>query len=106
MAAPCSIGRHKTGDASVLSTISGTPASCAIVASAARSDTTPTGLARLSTKMQRVLSVIAAATLAGTSVSTKLRSEEHTSELQSIKRNSYAVFRLKTKKTIKHKTNN
>src|SRR3546814_19809312 len=40
MSAPCSIGRHKTGDASVLSTISGTPASCAIVASAARSATT------------------------------------------------------------------
>src|SRR3546814_5508593 len=32
------------------------------------------------------------------------RSEEHTSELQSLMRNSYAVFRLKKKKktTIKH----
>src|SRR3546814_3839364 len=32
------------------------------------------------------------------------RSEEHTSELQSLMRNSYAVFCLKTKKT-KHNTN-
>src|SRR3546814_4746152 len=33
--------------------------------------------------------------------SCSLRSEEHTSELQSLMRNSYAVFRLK-KKNIKH----
>src|SRR3546814_2317422 len=33
-----------------------------------------------------------------------LRSEEHTSELQSLMRNSYAVFCLKKKKTNKHKT--
>src|SRR3546814_5737062 len=31
------------------------------------------------------------------------RSEEHTSELQSLMRSSYAVFCLKKKKTIKHK---
>src|SRR3546814_6334315 len=31
------------------------------------------------------------------------RSEEHTSELQSLMRISYAVFCLKKKKTIKHK---
>src|SRR3546814_9010661 len=30
------------------------------------------------------------------------RSEEHTSELQSLMRNSYAVYCLKKKKTIKH----
>src|SRR3546814_10254569 len=30
------------------------------------------------------------------------RSEEHTSELQSLMRNSYAVFCLKKKKTTKH----
>src|SRR3546814_7258095 len=37
-----------------------------------------------------------------------IRSEEHTSELQSLMRNSYAVFCLKKKKTTnnKHKTNN
>src|SRR3546814_9977328 len=33
----------------------------------------------------------------------KVRSEEHTSELQSLMRNSYAVFCLKKKKTTKHK---
>src|SRR3546814_1335384 len=34
------------------------------------------------------------------------RSEEHTSELQSLMRISYAVFCLKKKKTTTHKTNN
>src|SRR3546814_10492079 len=34
-----------------------------------------------------------------------LRSEEHTSELQSLMRNSYAVFCLKKKKTKIHKRN-
>src|SRR3546814_9287570 len=33
---------------------------------------------------------------------TELRSEEHTSELQSLMRISYAVFCLKKKNTIKH----
>src|SRR3546814_8783089 len=33
------------------------------------------------------------------------RSEEHTSELQSLMRISYAVFCLKKKNTIKHNTN-
>src|SRR3546814_4811432 len=33
-----------------------------------------------------------------------VRSEEHTSELQSLMRNSYAVFCLKKKKAINHKT--
>src|SRR3546814_3096057 len=33
------------------------------------------------------------------------RSEEHTSELQSLMRSSYAVFCLKKKKQEKHKTN-
>src|SRR3546814_8370215 len=36
--------------------------------------------------------------------SSKLRSEEHTSELQSLMRISYAVFCLKKKKTNKTKT--
>src|SRR3546814_6691661 len=35
-----------------------------------------------------------------------VRSEEHTSELQSLMRISYAVFCLKKKKTNKHNTNN
>src|SRR3546814_6877439 len=34
------------------------------------------------------------------------RSEEHTSELQSLTRSSYAVFCLKKKKTERHTTNN
>src|SRR3546814_10209360 len=34
-----------------------------------------------------------------------VRSEEHTSELQSLMRNSYAVFCLKKKKPKNHKTN-
>src|SRR3546814_1561349 len=36
----------------------------------------------------------------GTTVATKYRSEEHTSELQSLMRISYAVFCLKKKKNI------
>src|SRR3546814_2725621 len=39
-------------------------------------------------------------------ISTEPRSEEHTSELQSLMRNSYAVFCLKKKTHIKHKTQN
>src|SRR3546814_3745101 len=35
-----------------------------------------------------------------------MRSEEHTSELQSLMRNSYAVFCLKKKKHHKHTTHN
>src|SRR3546814_4134245 len=35
---------------------------------------------------------------AGSQVRRRLRSEEHTSELQSLMRNSYAVFRLKKQK--------
>src|SRR3546814_5883091 len=36
---------------------------------------------------------------------TRIRSEEHTSELQSLMRISYAVFCLKKKKTQQHKKN-
>src|SRR3546814_2263048 len=36
---------------------------------------------------------------------TPARSEEHTSELQSLMRNSYAVFCLKKKKPERHNTN-
>src|SRR3546814_3357516 len=41
---------------------------------------------------------------AGLAISTRFRSEEHTSELQSLMRISYAVFCLKKKKTKKNKT--
>src|SRR3546814_9324374 len=34
----------------------------------------------------------------------RMRSEEHTSELQSLMRNSYAVFRLKKNTTTTHQT--
>src|SRR3546814_5956805 len=40
-------------------------------------------------------------TIAGSIFSRRSRSEEHTSELQSLMRNSYAVFCLKKKKTKK-----
>src|SRR3546814_9421935 len=43
---------------------------------------------------------------AATSTKTRNRSEEHTSELQSLMRNSYAVFRLKKKTKHEHQTNN
>src|SRR3546814_9972277 len=45
-----------------------------------------------------------AATIARAMGSRLLRSEEHTSELQSLMRISYAVFCLQQKKTNKHKT--
>ena len=48
MSAPCSSGRHRYGVASVESTTSGTPASCATSASASRSATVPAGLAMIS----------------------------------------------------------
>src|SRR3546814_6867282 len=45
------------------------------------------------------VAVVGAETIAAQGI----RSEEHTSELQSLMRNSYAVFCLKKKKTIKHR---
>src|SRR3546814_6064234 len=49
------------------------------------------------------LSVLAAlAITGGTLLSRQLRSEEHTSELQSLMRISYAVFCLQQKKTLQH----
>src|SRR3546814_9972062 len=54
----------------------------------------------------RELAIIAAnGTMTATdrqNISTELRSEEHTSELQSLMRISYAVFCLKKKKQKKH----
>ncbi|MNP54208.1 hypothetical protein D3C76_1487450 [compost metagenome] len=44
MSAPCSNGRHSTGVATVLSTISGTPWRCAASARACRSTMLPAGL--------------------------------------------------------------
>src|SRR3546814_9438568 len=39
-------------------------------------------------------------------INTRFRSEEHTSELQSLMRISYAVFCLKKKQKIKHQNSN
>src|SRR3546814_3251784 len=46
----------------------------------------------------KTYAMAAAAILSVTLVPVLMRSEEHTSELQSLMRNSYAVFRLKKKK--------
>src|SRR3546814_2169167 len=53
----------------------------------------------------RVLSAGSAATEGALEIKIK-RSEEHTSELQSLMRISYAVFCLKKKKKKKHTSNN
>ena len=70
--APCSIGRHKYGEAKVLSTMSGMPASLAISAMAAMSMTMPPGLARLSIWMALVFGVSAAFMAAGSVASAQL----------------------------------
>src|SRR5690242_9043756 len=71
MSAPHSNGRHSHGVASVLSTMSGTPAALATAAMGSRSITMPPGLARLSTKIARVLSLTAFLKEAGSSGSQK-----------------------------------
>src|SRR5258708_6024142 len=68
--APHSIGRQSQGEAMVLSTISGTPASSAIFAIASMSLITPPGLARLSMKNALVLGVNALRKFSGSSAST------------------------------------
>lgn len=60
MSAPCSIGRNRAGVAKVLSIISGTPASCAMRATAATSSTSRPGLPSVSAKTSRVSGRIAA----------------------------------------------
>src|SRR3546814_1825900 len=76
----CSSDLHSAGEATVLSTISGTPCRCAASAIAWMSMILPAGLPMDSQNTALVL-----------------RSEEHTSELQSLMRISYAVFCLKKK---------
>src|SRR3546814_8482301 len=61
--------------------------------------------AALFAKLHFVLDVVAIRSLRffpGESIMSSLRSEEHTSELQSLMRISYAVFCLKKKKKIEH----
>ena len=65
MSAPNSFGRHRYGVASVLSTISGTPASLAIAAMAGISVMMPPGFAMLSMKIARVFGVSAALNVSG-----------------------------------------
>src|SRR5437867_2253531 len=71
-AAPCSIGRQKRGEATVLSTTSGTPAAAATSASAGRSATAKVGLAMVSTYTPLVPGLHAAATACGSPASTKV----------------------------------
>ncbi|MCY1539212.1 hypothetical protein D9M68_747890 [compost metagenome] len=60
MSAPCSIGRSRYGDGTVLSTISGRPWRCASSARAAMSVILPSGLPTDSAKMALVRSSICA----------------------------------------------
>src|SRR3546814_10088970 len=52
-------------------------------------------------KFQKLFRKLAPVSCFGSAMATSMRSEEHTSELQSLMRTSYAVFCLKKKK---HKT--
>jgi hypothetical protein len=67
MSAPCSIGRIRAGEASVLSTMSGRPCLCATAATPSRSITVPQGFTIDSQTTARVLSVIAASKSSGVS---------------------------------------
>src|SRR3546814_4222314 len=60
---------------------------------------TPLPPATLATRLIVPSASVAAPTAQSTSASTEMRSEEHTSELQSLMRISYAVFCLKKKNT-------
>src|SRR5450631_76189 len=72
MSAPCSIGRQRYGDASVLSMTSGTPASCAIAATAAMSSTLSCGLPSVSAYSALVLGLIARRKFSGSAESTNV----------------------------------
>src|SRR3546814_6433106 len=67
-----------------------------IASSVLRLQATRSGNAEVSDALKRAANRI---------LSIAARSEEHTSELQSLMRNSYAVFCLKKKKQIKTQTN-
>ena len=69
--APQSIGRQSQGVASVLSTMRTAPAALVSLARVSRSETTPPGLARLSTKSALAPTSRVASTAARSSVSTK-----------------------------------
>ena len=71
MSAPCSIGRSRMGEGTVLSTISGTPCACAIFAKASTSATLPDGLPTVSMKIALVRSSMSLSNEAGSSPSAK-----------------------------------
>src|SRR3546814_9413168 len=103
--APNSSGRWSAGVAKALSTTDTTLLARAIPHTASRSTTSIVGLAGVSKKNTLVLGLSASAKACGSRASTVVvsipkrgRSEEHTSELQSLMRTSYAVFCLKKKK--------
>ena len=74
MSAPHSIGRHRYGVANVLSTISGTPCSCATAATASMSSTLPPGLPIVSAKNAFVFGRTASRQADGSSGSTQVSS--------------------------------
>ena len=71
MSAPNSIGRIRMGEATVLSTMSGTPWECATAASSATSQTLPAGLPTVSQYTAMVFSSIRRSMSAGASDAAK-----------------------------------
>src|SRR3546814_10023854 len=69
------------------------------------SDPEPAFTARLSVRLQRIPRPVADHRSGPAARTRAVRSEEHTSELQSLMRISYAVFCLKKKKTQYRKSN-
>ena len=72
MSAPKSIGRHKYGLGNVLSTTSGMPLSCAMLATASMSSTSIFGLPSVSAKMHLVFGPMALRIASWLPMSTKL----------------------------------
>src|SRR3546814_5035161 len=97
------IGVCSAGDRKVLSTTASAPARCAASMTKRRSVTRSSGLDGVSIHTTLGAGSNAAASARGSvrSASTS-RSDEHTSELQSLMRISYAVFCLKQKKQNNH----
>src|SRR3546814_1157906 len=96
---PDSVCTYSTGAASGISTTSGSPAATTGV----WVSTTNVGS---SPSCSSALAAFSSSSLAAASPSSpEPRSEEHTSELQSLMRISYAVFRLKKKTTVTHQFN-
>src|SRR3546814_3907327 len=69
-------------------------------------DGVPCTQAKFAYLIGRYINIIRASKIIGFRTAQKTRSEEHTSELQSLMRNSYAVFCLKKKKNKKNTSKN